>query len=258
MNFIKLNIVLSLMFLTSSFTILFSQINQVDSQGRKQGKWVKTYADSDDIRYEGEFKDDKPVGKFVYYYPDNSIRSIIKHDPNSDRSEAYFYHPSKELIAHGIYRGKEKDSVWSHFLTTGHYSYTETYKNGVLHGERITYYGQEAVEDPEVKLVLRKANYENGKPHGEYVEYFADGLIKGKGQYVHGKLNGVIIKNHANGNIMIKERWKNNVKHGWWVSYDESGKEDGRILYRNGTLMEGKQKDEYLEKLKKEGVSPNK
>lgn len=237
--------------------VSFSQLNQIDANGKKQGEWMKTFHDSNDIRYKGQFKDDKPVGKFVYYYPEGQVRSIITHDDNSNRSEAFFYHPTKELLAHGIYRGDEKDSVWTHFLTSGHYSYTETYKNGVLNGERITYYGPEAVEDSKIKLVLRKSNFVNGKQHGEYIEYFADGIIKEVGRYENGSPDGVIIKNHPNGKVMIKERWKNQKKHGWWEAYDESGKEQGRIYYKDGIQLEGEKLTDYIEKLKKEGKNPN-
>lgn len=235
----------------------YAQVNKVDAQGRKQGNWVKTFDDSDDIRYQGQFKDDKPVGKFVYYYPEGQIRSIITHSENSNRSEAYFYQPTKELVAHGIYRGEKKDSIWSQFLPTGHYSYTETYKNGLLNGERITYYGQEAVEDPNVKLILRKSNFVNGKAEGKFVEYFPDGIIKTEGQYVDGYFDGVILKNHPNGKTMIEERWKNKNKHGWWITYDESGTELGRIYYREGDQIEGEKLTKYLEQLKKEGKNPN-
>src|SRR5690554_1764970 len=83
---------------------LFSQLNQVDEKGRKQGVWMKTYDDDHDlIRYKGQFKDNRPVGKFIYYYPNGKVRSIINHDENSNRSEAYFYHLNEKLIAHGIY-----------------------------------------------------------------------------------------------------------------------------------------------------------
>lgn len=251
------NIIFILSLLTSFGFTSIAQINQVDSKGRKQGEWVKTYDDSDALRYKGQFVDDKPVGKFVYYYPNNKVRSIIKHDENSNRSEAFFYHPGNEIIAHGIYRGEKKDSVWTHFLPTGHYSYTETYKNGLLNGERITYYGQEAVEDPRVKLILRKSNYVNGELSGDYIEYFPDGIIKEKGTYVNGSLEGVVLKNHPNGKTMIEERWKNKKKHGWWATYDESGIELGRIYFKHGVQLEGEELDNYMEKLKKEGKNPN-
>jgi len=155
MNLKNKAILFTFFFLFSVGFSSFGQINQVDEQGRKQGEWVRTYDDSETIRYKGQFKDGKPVGKFVYYYPNNKIRSIITHDDNSNRSEAYFYHLNEKLIAHGIYHNQKKDSVWTHFLPTGHYSYTETYKNGKLNGERITFYGPAAVDNPKKKLILR-------------------------------------------------------------------------------------------------------
>jgi antitoxin component YwqK of YwqJK toxin-antitoxin module len=235
---------------------LFAQNNQVDSKGRKQGEWVKFYDNSSAVRYQGQFKNDKPVGKFVYYYPSKTVRTIMIHDEGSNRTEAYYYHENNELIAYGIYRDQKKDSIWTHFLPTGHYSYEETYKNGELNGLRITYYGPE-VTDTKTKIILRKANYLNGRLHGEYVEYFADGILKAKGQYVNGVPDGVIIKNHPNGKPMIKERWKNRTKHGWWTTYDEGGTEVGRRYYKNGVHLEGKGLDEYLEELKAKGINPN-
>lgn len=236
----------------------YAQINQTDEQGRKQGEWIKTYDDSDDIRYKGQFKDDEPVGKFVYYYPNKVVRSVIIHDEDSDRSEAYFYHLNKKLMAHGIYHGKKKDSVWTHFLPTGHYTFTETYKNGKLNGERITFYGPEAVDNVKTKLILRKANYKNGRLDGDFIEYFADGVVKAEGAYVNGAHEGVVLKNHPNGKTMIKERWKDGTKHGWWITYDESGKELGRIYFRQGVQLEDEELSRYLKKLEEEGVSPNK
>jgi len=235
---------------------LFAQPNQVDSKGRKQGEWIKLYDNSNVVRYKGQFKNDKPVGKFVYYYPSNTVKTIMIHDEGSNRTEAFYYHENNELIAHGIYRDQKKDSIWTHFLPTGHYSYSETYKNGELNGERITYYGPE-VTDTKTKIVLRKANYSNGRLNGEFIEYFADGIVKAKGQYVDGVFDGTIVKNHPNGRPMITERWKGRRKHGWWTTYDEGGTEVGRMYYKNGVHLDGKELDEYLQELKEKGINPN-
>lgn len=258
MNYTLIKICIGILISFGLQNTALSQINRVDDQGRKQGKWVKTFDDSEAIRYKGQFKNDQPIGKFVYYYPNNTVRSIIIHDENSNRSEAYFYHTTEDLLAHGIYRNQKKDSVWTHFLPTGHYSFIETYDNGELNGERITYYGVDANEDPKVKLILKKALYKNGEQHGEYIEYFPDGIIKGKGKYKHGYPDGVILKNHPNGKTMIKERWKNKKKHGWWTTYDESGKELGRKYYREGVELSGKELDAYIQELKEKGINPNK
>lgn len=256
MKLLNKSYILGLLVLVGFGFGLEAQVNQTDANGKKQGEWVKFYENSEIIRYKGQFKDDKPVGKFVYYYPSKTVRTIIVHDEGSNRSEAFYYHENEKLIAHGIYRNQEKDSVWTHFLPTGHYSYEETYVNGVLNGERITYYGPE-VTDTKTKLVLRKANYKDGRLQGEFIEYFPDGVVKTKGRYSSGVYDGEIVKNHPNGKPMIIERWKRRKKHGWWTTYDEAGKELGRKYYRNGEHLEDEALTKHLQNLKEKGISPN-
>jgi antitoxin component YwqK of YwqJK toxin-antitoxin module len=249
---------LGLLLLIFSFPIIGStQVNKVDDQGRKQGEWVKYYKNRTVPRYKGQFVNDKPVGKFTYYYASNDVRSIVIHDKNSNRSEAFFYHDNETLMAHGIFIGQKKDSVWTNYLPTGHISFKETYSNGELNGLKTTYYGPDVAKKGQ-KIVLRKALYKEGRLNGKFTEYFPYGTLKAKGIYKDGKYEGVIIKNHPNGKPMLKERWKSREKHGWWITYDKSGKEIGRAYFLHGDRMEGKKLDEYMQELKKKGISPNK
>lgn len=247
---------LSIIFLITLPLTFLAQENQVDSQGRKQGEWVKYFERSRVPKYTGQFKDDKPVGKFVYYYPSNKVKSIVEHDENSPRSEAYFYHENKNILAFGIYKNQEKDSVWTHYGPSGRISFRETYKNGVLHGKRITYYVPEIEHDKTVE-VMREAIYENGRLNGPVVEYFPGGTKKLEGKYNDGRFEGVAKRYHPNGRLMIMERWKNRRKHGWWVSYDKTGKETGRTYYYKGKKVEGKELEKMMKRFKEEGVNPN-
>ena len=48
--------------------LAFSQsVNELDASGKKQGIWTKTYKNGN-LRYRGQFKDDKPQGLFYYYF----------------------------------------------------------------------------------------------------------------------------------------------------------------------------------------------
>ncbi len=234
----------------------FGQVNEHDDEGKKHGEWVKYYERSSVPRYEGQFNHGRPVGKFTYRYPSSKIRSIVIHERDSPRSEAYFYHENKELLAHGIYKNQKKDSVWTHFRPSGHLSFKETYENGQLNGKRTTYYGPNVRRKGE-PAVLREAHYENDRLNGPVIEYFPDGIVKLKGKYKQGRFDGKIHKNHPNGRTMILERWKNRQKHGWWITYDEQGKELGRAYYRHGERLEGEELKKYMNKLKKEGKNPN-
>ena len=54
-----------------------SQVNQKDAKGQKQGVWNKKYPGSNTFIYKGQFKDDKAIGEFTYYYEIGKIKSII-------------------------------------------------------------------------------------------------------------------------------------------------------------------------------------
>ncbi|MDX1651589.1 MAG: toxin-antitoxin system YwqK family antitoxin [Brumimicrobium sp.] len=233
-----------------------AQVNQVDSKGRKQGQWVKFYESSKVPIYTGQFKNDKPIGKFVYYYPSNEIKSIVIHDENSNRSEGYFYHENSKLLAFGIYRNQEKDSVWTHYGPSGRISFKETYKNGKLHGKRTIYYVPEIEEDNRVE-VMREAYYENDRLNGPVVEYFPGGVKKLEGTYVNGAFNGIVKHYHPNGKLSIEERYKERRKHGWQIAYDQSGKEIGRAYYNHGDLLEGELLKRHMQRLKEKGINPN-
>ncbi len=235
----------------------FAQVNQVDQQGRKQGKWMKYFANSENVRYTGQFKDDKPVGKFTYYFPSGAVRAIITHDENSNRSEAFFYYKDKTLAEYGIYRGEKKDSIWVHYTPYGDLSYKQTFKDGKANGEKIIYYKSDVSSDPNKLLILRKAHFKDGRLNGPFVEYFPNGVIKAKGQYKEGVFDGVIMKYHPNGKRMMLERWKGREKHGWWITYDESGKEVGRRYFLHSKPLEGEKLNKYMKELKEKGINPN-
>lgn len=242
--------------LSFCFSSFFAQINQTDSKGRKQGVWQKTYPNSIAFEYKGQFKDDKPVGTFTYFYPSTKVKAVVKHDANSTRSSAYLYHENTLLMAFGIYRNQLKDSVWTHFGPSGRISFKETYKNGKLNGMKVTYYVPEELSDKSQR-VARTEMYVNDVKEGEVKEYFENGTLKMEGNYVKGKPNGVITTYHPNGKPMIKERYKYGNRHGWSFGYSESGAETGKRYFRFGDELTGKQLEDWMNKCKAEGKSPN-
>ncbi len=247
----------TMVLLLTLFTVYgFSQINQTDSKGRKQGEWVKTYPKTKIVQYRGQFKDDKPIGTFTYYYQSGKVKAVVKHDANTTRSSAYFYHENGVLMSHGIYRNMKKDSIWLNFTPAGRLSNSETYKEDSLHGKKIVYYVPDNLEDKS-RLPSAVYMYENGKMNGEAVEYFQSGTVKSKGVYKDNKKVGVWETYHPNGKKMLLERFKDGVHHGWHFSYDEGGLETSRKYYYYGRLLEGKALDEKMKQMKEKGINPN-
>lgn len=233
-----------------------AQVNQRDSKGRKQGVWQKNYPKSNAFEYKGQFKDDKPVGTFYYYYPSSKIKAIVKHDPNSNRSSCVMYQESGVIFAQGIYRNQLKDSIWMNYGPSGRLSFKETYKNGKLHGLKTIYYVPEEVGDKST-LIARTEMYVDGILHGEVIEYFESGGIKSKATYDKGQIVGVYIINHPNGKPMVQERYKYGNRHGWSIGYDANGKETGRKYFKFGRELTGDELEQWINECKAKGRSPN-
>ena len=68
-----------------------TQLNKTDLQGRKQGHWIKKYPD-ETIMYEGNFKDDHPVGEFKRYFENQTLKSVLIYSEDGRNAKATIYH----------------------------------------------------------------------------------------------------------------------------------------------------------------------
>src|SRR5680860_997814 len=110
------NIIVIIFILVS--TIGFSQEeNTIDAKGLKQGLWKK-YHPNGMIRYKGNFKDDKPVGEFKYFYDSGKLQAKISHF--GEESYANNYYETGEVKATGKYENQLKDSIWTLYDRDGY------------------------------------------------------------------------------------------------------------------------------------------
>ncbi|MDB9806089.1 hypothetical protein OAB73_00750 [Crocinitomicaceae bacterium] len=234
---------------------LFAQ-NTTDAKGRKQGPWQKTYPKSKALEYSGTFKDDKPVGKFIYYYPSTKLKAVIIHGESDNRSEAFFYHENGEVLSYGIYKNMKKDSVWLNFGPSGRISYKETYSQGILNGIKVIYFVPEELSDKSIRI-MAQMTYVDGKLEGEYTELFDIGIVKVKGNYLNNKRHGEWSEYQPNGKLLSFSRYKNGVKHGWCTAHDETGKEVNKVYFFNGTMKTGRDLKLLMKQMKEKGINPN-
>lgn len=214
--------------------------NQTDALGRKQGTWVRNWAQSDQVRYRGQFKDDKPVGSFVYYSTKGWVESRIDHYPGGNGAHGRHFHENGTLMAEGRYAGQQKDSVWNYYDDQGKLRSTERWKQGRMHGEMTTYYptGQ----------VTEKVIFHQGELDGPAERFFADGKPKYRGTYLKGKADGMETHFFPNGKPEIEGRYTDGKRQGNWKYYNEDGSvrlqtlydkgQVSRTKYENGTFME--------------------
>ncbi len=232
--------ILILIFITIP-TLVLAQINQTDSKGRKQGKWEKKYENSNIKQYTGNFKDDKPIGTFYYYYPTGNEKAIMVHSGNISRIT--MYHENGVVFAVGKYINQVKDSVWTYYDSRGYLSYKETYLNGKYNGERTIYYVGEKIS--EVK------NYKNGVLEGKYVMYFENGKVKQEGTYHDGNKVGREVRYYKSGKKEVTGQYRAAVKFGFWTHYNENGTVSKKVYYKDGKIIKGAELEKELERINK-------
>lgn len=213
----------------------FGQVNQTDSQGRKQGVWKKPFASSAVFQYVGQFKNNKPYGQFIYYYESGKTKVILDYLTDGKTSYAKMYHESGFMMAKGKYINQLKDSIWVQFDDRGVLSFQETYKLGKLDGQRVVFY--EPVNGQ--YRVMEYAYWKNGIQHGEYKKYHPNTKLAEEGNFVDGNKNGDIKHYHANGKLAMIERYQFAVRHGYQIVYDETGKQVGYKLFWEGVELKG-------------------
>lgn len=246
----KVLFIISLIFISS--TSFAQEYNQVDGKGRKQGEWRKKYEDFNQYMYVGQFKDDKPVGLFIYYYTNSKVKAKVDHGDGSGRAVAVFYHENGHKMSVGIYRDMKKDSIWTNYGPSGRLSTKETFKNDVLHGQTVVFFVPEELEDKSTRI-SEIFLYDNGKLEGEYTKYFENGNVHMKGQYVNGAKDGLWTEYHLNGNRAAVYSYKNGLQHGWQVAFDNKNNRIGKTYYYMGSVLSGKELEDYLKLLEENG-----
>lgn len=85
-----------------------------------------------------------------------------------------------------------------------------------------------SIPKPLINKILRERisqiNATYPKKSGEYLEFYANGVLKAKGRYKGGKLNGDWEWFRKTGVIMRSGSFKNGEQSGTWITYDAKGK----------------------------------
>jgi len=209
--------------------------NRTDEQGRKQGPWVKTYEDAQDVRYSGQFKDDKPYGRFKYYYKGGQLSSELRFSGNGSISRTRNFHDTGKLMAEGKYIDQQKDSTWVYFDRSGRKRSVENWNTGELNGLSETYY-------PNGK-VAERIHWYNGTQVGEWKQFFEDGVLKAEATYENGEPEGTMKYYYPNGKPEISGQIHNGFRDGNWVYYNVDGSIQLQVLYQWGKVIKEKKEN---------------
>ncbi len=221
--FIALNILFSV--------FLFAQDapNITDSGGKKQGHWIKVDENKKKI-YDGNFMNNSPEGKFIYYFESGVPKAITIFSQNGGVAYTKHFNVAGKMVGEGKYMNQNKDSLWKFYDEEGKLLSEDVYLNGIKNGNFKVYYRNGQLSENKIWV--------NGKLDGPCTKYFENGTVKYKGQYSKDKVDGKAIFYYPTGNVSVDGFYKNDLKDGAWTYYNQDGTLNRKVLYENGVTKD--------------------
>lgn len=154
------------------------KINQVDDQGRKQGKWIflgkdqpeKGYSDDGKIS-EGPFKDDRKNGEWTMYYKDGvtpKTKGVFKN--NRPNGPFIRYHQNGKPREIGTFSKRKYSDSLQRFNEKGIKVYDAKYDKSGKESGTVTHYHDNG--KPEFVYTAK-----NGVPTGKAYRYWPNGDV---------------------------------------------------------------------------------
>ena len=201
--------------------------NRTDSRGLRQGKWVGMYSNGD-IRYRGQFRDGKPYGTFIYFYPAGMLKAKMTYSDDGRTAYLKSFQLDGKIMAEGKFINRKKDSTWLYFSDVdGKLVLEENYNIGVKQGPIIIYY-------PKTGKPSELTDYKDGLKNGRWIKYFPDGKISSSGVYVNDTLQGPFSVYDINGKLLIQGQYEKSLQEGLWITYDSLGNIQKKQYFHGG------------------------
>lgn len=190
--------------------------NSTDSKGRRQGQWRDFYANGQ-LRYEGQFKNDKCKGTFSYYDEQGNLKATNEFDKSGTKALNKTYAPNGRMIATGYYVNQKKEGEWKYYdATSGQLRLVEDNKAGVVHGWSRLY-------NPNNGRLAEETQFVEGQPEGRCNKYSDTGILTMECLYRDGLLEGPVKVYYPSSALKEEGQYSRGKKVGIWKTYNEDG-----------------------------------
>lgn len=231
-------------------------INKVDDQGRKQGKWIVFGKDrpskgypSDGKIEEGKYNNDRKTGTWLMYYPNGNVRTKGKFKFGRPKGDFTKFYKDGTVKQEGNFTGRSFKGGMKQYHPNGQVSVEKNFNDrGKTEGPVTHYYPNGQVEF--------KYDTDGGKPVGTAKRYYPNGDVKEILNYEDGKITSTKEKERVNpakddgseDNAKSAPEMKGNtnaaqkkVKDGYNKTYNDNNDilQDGE--FKKGRLWNGKQ-----------------
>ena len=201
-----------------SVTVVAQDFNKTDSKGRRQGVWKDFYPNGQ-MRYEGEFKNDKCKGTFRYYDEQGNLKATNEFDKSGERALNKTFAPNGRVVATGYYVNQKKEGEWKYYdKSSGQMLLVEDNKDGKVEGWSKLY-------NPNNGVLAEETQYVGGQPEGQCRKYSDTGTLLMECQYHNGLLEGPAKTYYPTSTLKEVGQYHLGQKAGIWKTYNEEGDE---------------------------------
>ena len=210
------NVLILVALMITATSVVAQDFNRIDNKGRRQGAWRDFYPNGQ-LRYEGQFKNDKCKGTFRYYDEQGSLKATNDFDKTGERALNKTYAPNGRVVATGYYLNQKKEGEWKYYdANSGQLRLVEDNKAGKVHGWSRLY-------NPNNGVLAEETQYIEGHPEGQCRKYSDTGVLLMECQYHNGMLNGSTRSYYPNSVLKEEGQYVNGAKTGVWKTYNEDG-----------------------------------
>lgn len=212
-------------------------LNQLDNQGNRHGAWSKNFQNTNQPRYEGQFKQGKEVGVFKFYSlvrGKSALSATKAFNEVNNTAKVKFFSSKGKLISEGLMDGKKYIGNWIYYHNKSDAVMIQEYYNvdGKLEGEKKVFY--------ENGTTAETSNYKDGKLFGVSKWFSEKGILLKEFHYKDDELHGPANYYDADGNLVAEGHYQKDRKNGIWK------------YYKDGELFESKDFNKYSQNPKKQ------
>ena len=190
--------------------------NQTDAKGRRQGPWRDFYPNGQ-LRYEGQFKNDKCKGTFRYYDEQGNLKATNEFDKTGESAFNKTFAPNGRVIATGNYLNQKKEGEWKYYdPSSGQLRLVEENKDGKVHGWSRIY-------NPNNGVLAEETQFVEGLPEGKCNKFSDTGILIMECQYHNGLLEGPTKTYYPSTALKEEGQYAKGKKSGVWKTYNEEG-----------------------------------
>ncbi len=196
--------------------VVAQDFNKTDSKGRRQGQWRDFYPNGQ-LRYEGQFKNDKCKGVFKYYDEQGNLKATNEFDKSGEKALNKTFAPNGRVIATGCYLNQKKDGEWKYYdKVSGQLRLVEDNKEGKVHGWSKLF-------NPNNGALAEETQYVDGQPEGQCRKYSDMGVLIMECRYRNGLLDGPTKSYYPSTALKEEGQYTKGEKSGIWKTYNEDG-----------------------------------